>query len=101
MATTYVFSTDRGRFIVNDERSELGFGYPRVFVEIASNGEDNRYLNADLFLGACFNQKREEFESWIDGTEVRDADFDSVCEIVGINAQALMDFVNMVQEPST
>lgn len=93
MTTTYLFVTARGRFIVNDERSKLGYSYPRIFIE-ANNG----YVNVDVTLNCCFPQSKNDFESWIDGEEKTGENLDDICKKLFLNKDALMRMVNEFQE---
>lgn len=97
MDKTYLFSTDKGRFIVNDERSGIGYSYPRIFIE-CSNG---KYFNVDCTLGQTFHQRKSDFESWIDGTEVRNADLGEVCRDLGLSKDAVESVVIQIQDFTT
>lgn len=92
MATSYLFKTNKGRFIVNDERSKLGYSYPRIFVE-----SNKGYVNIDTTIGACFPQSKSDFESWIDGEEVTGADLGKICENLSLNKDALLRMVDQFQ----
>ena len=92
MTKTYLFKTDKGRFIINDERSKIGYGYPRLFVEC---GE--KFVNVDFTLGAAFNMKESDFNSWLDGTEVQGADIAKVCEDLGLKHDNLIPLIEEMQ----
>jgi hypothetical protein len=62
------------RVILNAQYSKIGFGYPRLFIEV----NDAQYINFDISLGATFNMKKEDFNDLLseaalieDETEVR------------------------------
>lgn len=90
---TYLFTDEKGRFIINDERSTIGYSYPRVFIEIG-----NKYANLDLTLGMVFNQKKSDFESWLDGTEIEGEDYENVCANLGINAEGLAKAIENIRK---
>lgn len=92
MTTTYLFTTGKGRFIINDERSKLGYAYPRIFIE-----SNKGYVNVDVTIGCCFPQSKNDFESWIDGEEKVGADLDKICKDLFLNKSALMRMVNDFQ----
>ena len=98
MTRTYLFKTDKGRFIINDERSKIGYGYPRIFVE-CENGDE--YVNVDFTLGAAFKMKKTDFESWLDGSEVRGADLVKVCGDLGLIHDSLVPLIAEIQSGSS
>lgn len=104
---TYVFTTpykkadgSSCRFIINDERSSLGYGYPRIFIEKTNGG----YINFDSSLGGCFSQRASEFNSWLDGTETNIGedwtitDVNRIAETVGFKPGCGEAILNMVKE---
>lgn len=93
METTYLFKTDLGRFIINDERSELGYLYPRIFVECQSG-----YVNIDICMDAILPQSKEDFESWIDGNQIENKDFLDVCKELGLNDYNIKRLIKKLQE---
>lgn len=92
MTRTYLFKTDKGRFIINDEHSKIGYSYPRIFIESAKG-----YVNVDVTLGCCFPQSKSDFESWIDGEEISGASLDEVCERVCINKDVMLKMIDDFQ----
>lgn len=88
--TTYLFAVDGNRVILNDERSGIGYCYPRIFVESARSGN---HANFDVTLCRVFNQSQAEFESWLDGTEVANANIEAVCADLGIKYDAMLSVV--------
>lgn len=93
MTRTYLFKTDKGRFIINDERSKIGYSYPRLFIECAGG----KFVNVDFTLGTAFNMKKSDFESWLDGSEVRDADLAKICEDLGLIHSSLVPLISEIQ----
>lgn len=91
MNKTYLFHIDGNRIIINDERSGIGYCYPRVFVE---NG--SKHINLDLTLEAAFHQTQAQFESWLDGTEITNANMEEVCSDLGINHPVLMQVIEQI-----
>ena len=89
MNTTYLFLIDGHRVIINEEYSSIGYCYPRLFVEVSPE----EHLNFDLTIGACFGQTLAQFESWLDGTEIADADLHKVCNRLHLNYDALINLV--------
>lgn len=89
---TYLFKTPTGRFIINDERSKIGYCYPRLFIEVG-----DEYVNIDFTLGTAFKMKRQQFESWLDGTEIIDADPKKVCKDLGIIYDVMMSVIADIQ----
>lgn len=96
MEKSYLFATKLGRFIINDERSKIGYSYPRIFVETPSG----KYFNYDVALACCFFQKKSDFESWIDGTEIRGSIdlFRKVCEDLRLNRVGVTKLIQSLQE---
>lgn len=96
MEQTYLFATKFGRFIINDERSGIGYSYPRIFVETTSG----KYFNYDVTLSCCFFQKKSDFESWIDGTEIRGKIdlFRKVCDDLHLNREGVTKLIRELQE---
>ena len=87
---SYLFEVDGNRVILNDERSGIGYGYPRIFIESAKTGN---HVNFDVCLRRTFNQSKAEFESWLDGTEVVGADIEAVCNDIGINYKVMLNVI--------
>lgn len=92
--TTHLFETENGRFILNEEYSKIGYCYPRIFVE---NAKTQEYTNIDVTIGACFKQSKSDFESWIDGTEMRGESYETICKSLGLNAEALKELIDEIQ----
>ena len=92
MVRTYLFKTNKGRFIINDERSKIGYSYPRLFVECK-----DKYVNVDFTLGTMFKMKKENFESWIDGSEITGADIKKLCKDLDIVYDNMMIVINYIQ----
>lgn len=90
---TYLFTTENGRFIINDERSKLGYAYPRIFVE-CPNGN----VNIDTTLGGSFNMSKEDFESWLDGTEITNANLKEICKDIGLKYEYLIKSITEMQK---
>lgn len=90
---SYLFNINNNRVIINDERSGIGYCYPRVFIE---NSKDMSHTNLDLTLGAAFRQTKAQFESWLDGTEITGANMEEVCSDLGINHDILMQVIQEV-----
>ena len=44
-----------------------------IHVFFVENKAKNSYTNIDLTIGGAFKQSKEDFESWLDGTEVTTA----------------------------
>lgn len=66
MSSAYYFRVGPLVFILNPQYSSIGNYYPRIFVHFP----DNSYLNCDLSLGIMFKMSEEDWDSWLDGTEV-------------------------------
>ena len=84
MNEAYVFRIGPLVFILNVQESEIGYLYPRIFVQFP----DDSYLNCDLTLGAMFKMTEKDWLSWFDGTEKHLNTIDEVqdkCAEAGIN----------------
>lgn len=90
---SYLFNINNNRVIINDERSGIGYCYPRVFIE---NSRDMSHTNLDLTLGMAFPQTKTQFESWLDGTEITGVNIEEVCSDLGINHGILMQVIQEV-----
>lgn len=75
--------------LISDEHSKLGYGYPRVFIEV----NPDEYINLDLTLGCAFKMTKEDFNSWLDGSEIK-ADAKEVCEELHINYDGLCEVIS-------
>ena len=84
MNEAYVFRIGPLVFILNVNQSDIGYYYPRIFVQFP----DDSYLNCDLTLGAMFKMTEKDWLSWFDGTEKHLNTIDEVldkCAKAGIN----------------
>ena len=87
MSSTYYFRIGPLVFILNSRCSRIGNCCPRIFVRFP----DNSYLNCDLSLGAMFKMSEEDWDSWLDGTEVwlnTIEEVNEICSKCGINWNA-------------
>lgn len=76
------------RVVVELPQSACGFTYPRIFIE-AVLGE--RYINADVTLGAAFKMQQTDFEEWWEDAEP--ADVAQVCREAGFNEDGFRNFI--------
>ena len=84
MNTAYLFRVGVLSFILNVQQSKIGYSYPRIFIRFP----DNSYLNCDLSIGTLFKMTAENWDSWIDGTEIKLNTIEEVrakCHEAGIN----------------
>lgn len=84
MSSAYYFRVGPLLFILNPQFSGIGNCYPRIFVRFP----DNSYLNCDLSIGAMFKMSEEDWNSWLDGTEVwlnTIEEVNKICSECGIN----------------
>ena len=65
----YLFNTKYGRIMLVDDRSGAGYCHPRIFME---NKNFETFTDYDLTLNAFYDQSPEQFETWLDGSEVTD-----------------------------
>lgn len=81
-------------FIINDERSGLGFAYPRLFIKTNKGN-----ILVDLTLELSSKMSEEDFNSWLDGKEiVSDHEtFSDICRDIGLNPKPLLDFIKNYQ----
>lgn len=97
---TYYFRIGSLLFIINTQFSGIGFSYPRIFVHFP----DGSCLNCDLSLGAMFKMSEENWDSWLDGTEIflnSKEEIEVVCKENGINWNAFEDFIFKQYEKAT
>lgn len=81
---TYYFRIGPLVFIINIQFSGIGFSYPRIFVRFP----DGSCINCDLSLPAVFGMTEEDWDSWLDGTEIllnSKEEIETVCKENGIN----------------
>lgn len=90
MTTSYIFKIGFMTFILNDESSEIGYSYPRIFVCFL----DDSCLNLDLSIGAVFKMTKENFMSWLDGTEIK---LDTIEEVKKVFSNLSLSFENFEQ----
>ena len=65
-----MFKVNDKRVVLVMEHSKIGYGYPRVFIEIIPKQE---YVNLDVCVGVPFGMKQESFEDWAaDATPLED-----------------------------
>ena len=89
---TYYFRVGPMLFIINVQSSAIGFSYPRIFVRFP----DNSYLNYELILGAIFKMNEDDWNSWLDGTEIclnSEEEIYKVCKENGIKWDIFCDLV--------
>lgn len=77
MNLAYYFRVGPLLFILNVQQSTIGYSYPRIFIRFP----DDSYLNCDLYLGTLFKMTEEDWNSWLDGTEIHLDNIDTVREI--------------------
>ena len=92
MTTSYIFKIGFMTFILNDESSGIGYSYPRIFVSFL----DGSCLNLDLSIGAVFTMSNEDFQSWLDGTEIRLNTIDEVKEVFSNLSLSFENFEQVV-----
>ena len=90
MVTSYIFKIGFMTFILNDESSEIGYSYPRIFVAFL----DGSCLNLDLSIGAIFPMTMEDFQSWSDGSEIK---LDTIEEVKEVFSNLSLSFENFEQ----
>jgi hypothetical protein len=63
------------RVILNVQYSGIGFGYPRLFIEVS----DTQYINFDITVNGLFPMKKKDFNDWLEGAEeIPEADYEKV-----------------------
>ena len=67
MNKAYLFKIGFVNFILNVQYSSIGYGYPRLFVEFP-NGD---HINIDFTVGTVFGMRQFDWDSWLDGTEIK------------------------------
>lgn len=80
----YLFKIGMFNFILNVQYSGIGYAYPRIFVSIPGG----TYQNWDLTLQTVFGMTEDDWNSWIDGTEIHLDTIDEVrdtCHMYGID----------------
>lgn len=83
----YLFKIGLFNFILNIQHSSIGYSYPRIFVRLP----DGSCQNWDLSLSTIFNMSQSDWDSWLDGTEIKLETIDEVrekCSEWGVNWDA-------------
>lgn len=94
MNHAYHYTYKHRELILSDERSSIGYGYPRIFyVEpLAKHG----YINYDVALDTHFNMKPSDWVSWLDDEliEVNDEqEFIDACESSSLNGKVVLQWL--------
>ena len=76
MSTTYLFKTERGRVLIADIRSSIGYSYPEVLIE---NLRKQSYSLADIATRDVFNIEKEEFNNYLIENVMEVQDIQAVC----------------------
>ena len=95
MNKLYSFNIENTRVLISDEHSKIGCSYPRIFIEVIPH---EVYINIDLTLGTAFNMSESDFNSWLDGSEITDANLDDVCDNIGLRYNAIFEMLNALKE---
>ena len=105
MDRTYHTNIDGNEVIILDERSSIGYSYPRIFVMFKEQKEvtvrsGNKVvwhgMSHDVCLGQTFSMTREDFDSWLDGTEINVSDIRDICKNLSINYDGLVKLINTI-----
>jgi hypothetical protein len=70
------------RIIINVQHSQIGYGYPRMFIEV----KPGQCINFDIALRATFVMKQEDFDDWAkDAVTIPEADVEKTLKEIGID----------------
>ena len=83
---TTVADTD---IIVNIQYSEIGFGYPRLFIKL----KDKSYINVDLTIGSGFKMSQRDWNSWFDDDMVVEADAHTVLSKINMTYAQIHELI--------
>lgn len=95
MDKLYSLIIENTHVLVSDEHSKIGYSYPRIFIEVIPH---EVYVNIDCALGCVFNMSESDFNSWLDGSEITDANLDEVCDSIGLRYNAVFEIINALKE---
>ena len=95
MNKLYSFNIENTRILISDEHSKIGYSYPRIFIEVIPH---EVYVNIDCTVGCAFNMSESDFNSWLDGTEISDANLDDVCDSIGLRYNAVFEMIHTLKE---
>lgn len=83
----YLFKIGLFNFILNIQGNSIGYSYPRIFIQLP----DGSCQNWDLSLSTIFPMPQSDWDSWLDGTEIKLETIDEVrekCNMWGVNWDA-------------
>lgn len=91
---TKLMMIDDERVILNVQYSKIGYGYPRLFIEIG-----DKHYNLDLTVMAMFKMKAEDFADWAEDAEIVPAEeIEKLLKEHNINYAALEECVQEMKK---
>lgn len=73
---TYLFKIGLFNFILNAQCGYNGYNDPRIFIQLP----DGSYQDWDFTLSIIFQMTESDWDSWLDGTEIKLETIDEVRE---------------------
>ena len=81
---TFHVKGSKGEFIVVSRQSKIGYAYPMLFVH-----DKDGFANVDVTIGAVFKMSEDDFNSWLDGTEIESFDDEFINYHTGLHIAIL------------
>ena len=97
MNIAYHFRVGPMCFILNPQYSDLGYCHPRIFVSFP----DDSYLNCDLSIRTVFPMSKDDYLSWLDGTQTTLQNMEEIreaCKECGVNWDAFHEVALQMYE---
>ena len=94
---------EKNEVLILDERSKIGYSYPRIFVmfetpRTITNRLEERIecdgIQLDVCLGTTLIMSRHDFNTWLDGEQIEIDNPEEVCKELNINYNGLINLIN-------